>query len=176
VRREERDARAVRMRAALESNAVDLLKYFGRRVAPSEDAADLLSETLVTVWRRIADLPGEEPQARMWMFGVARRVLANHRRGKLRYNNLAARLRENLISDFAAELPISDRHVVWDALDRLPAAQREVVLLVHGDGFTVTEAAKMMSSSASTTRTRYSTALRSLQGALEGLSISGSQP
>ena len=37
----------------------DLLAYFERRTA-SADAADLLSETMLTAWRRIDDLPKDD--------------------------------------------------------------------------------------------------------------------
>ena len=56
-----------------------VLAYALRRCAP-DDAADVASETFVVAWRRIADIP-DEPAVRPWLFGVARRVLANQRRG-----------------------------------------------------------------------------------------------
>jgi RNA polymerase sigma-70 factor (ECF subfamily) len=68
------DVRSTRMRTAVEGNGADLLAYFSRRVTPVEDAADLLADTLMAVWRRVADLPADGTGARMWMFGVARRV------------------------------------------------------------------------------------------------------
>ena len=55
-----------------------LLAYLTRR-APVEDAADLLAEVYLVAWRKRADLPpGEE--RRLWLFGVARRLLAEHHR------------------------------------------------------------------------------------------------
>lgn len=63
------------------TNAADLLSYFGRRVRIPADAADLLSETFVVAWRRGDRMPADPEQARMWLFGVARRVLANAARG-----------------------------------------------------------------------------------------------
>ncbi|WP_369974494.1 hypothetical protein [Nocardiopsis sp. FIRDI 009] len=47
------------------------------------------------VWTRIDDVPSGD-QARPWVFGVARNVLANHRRGARRRDALAARLRADL--------------------------------------------------------------------------------
>jgi RNA polymerase sigma-70 factor (ECF subfamily) len=166
VTRATQDARAARMRAAVEHNADDLLAYFSRRASPIEDAADLLGETMVVVWRRIADLPADETKARMWMFGVARRVLSNYRRGRLRQSELAVRLRDDLRVQHGAIPFFGEAPDVWTAVDRLPEAQRELVLLVHGDGFTVTEAARLMGVPASTTRSRYAAALRTLELAL----------
>jgi len=157
------DLRATRMNEAVALNGADLLAYFGRRVSPSEDAADLLGETLVTVWRRVADLPSDELRARMWMFGVARRVLANYNRGNRRRWELASKLRRELAAHPAEYASRVDHSDIWADVDALPGAQRELIVLVHGDGFTVTEAARVLSISASTARTRYATALKALQ-------------
>ena len=148
------------MRSLVEDNASDLLHYFARRVTPPEDAADLVGETMLTVWRRVADLPRDDVKARMWMFGVARKVLSNQRRGRQRSLALAERLRDELR---VAGPPPSG---VLDVIATLPEAQRELILLVHGDGFTITDAAKLTRTNPSTARTRYATALASLRQTL----------
>ena len=61
----------------------DLLRYALRRVQEPADAADVVAETWVIAWRRRGDLPPNS-ERRLWLFGVARRVLANQRRGQLR--------------------------------------------------------------------------------------------
>jgi len=67
-----------------------LQRYLGRRAGPT-DAADVLSETLTTVWRRLDAVPNDDPLP--WCYGVARRCLANHRRGEQRRERLHDRLR-----------------------------------------------------------------------------------
>ncbi|WP_432522829.1 RNA polymerase sigma factor [Kineococcus sp. SYSU DK006] len=47
---------------------------------------------------------------------------------------------------------------VREAVGMLPAPQRELVMLVHWDGFSLAEAAAVMGVPASTVRTRYATA------------------
>lgn len=64
-----------------------LLGYAVRRSDRAEDAADVVAETYLIAWRRIADLPDGE-HARMWLFGVAGKVIANHRRGQRREQRL----------------------------------------------------------------------------------------
>jgi DNA-directed RNA polymerase specialized sigma24 family protein len=82
--------------ALAEREAPRLLSYFERRVGVREDAADLLGETLLVLWRRSSDIPASDIEAAMWLFGVARRVLAGHRRGGKRRLALAERLRNEL--------------------------------------------------------------------------------
>lgn len=53
-----------------------LLGYALRRCDSPEDAADVVAETFTIAWRRATDMPAG-PQARLWLYGVARRVLAN---------------------------------------------------------------------------------------------------
>ncbi|MFB4263904.1 RNA polymerase sigma factor [Nonomuraea sp. GTA35] len=69
--------------------------YVHRRTDRSDDTADVIAETFTTVWRRLGDVPRGD-QARPWLYGVARRVLANHRRGESRRTALAQRLRDEL--------------------------------------------------------------------------------
>lgn len=71
-------------RARFEAIAAEIYepvqRYLHRRSRP-DDAADVLSDTLLVVWRRLDDLP-DDPVP--WSIGVARRCLANHRRGDRR--------------------------------------------------------------------------------------------
>jgi RNA polymerase sigma-70 factor, ECF subfamily len=68
-----------------------LLAYAVRRVADPADAADIVAETFLVAWRRLDEVPPDE-QARPWLFGVARRVLANYYRGEHRRHALGERL------------------------------------------------------------------------------------
>lgn len=148
--------------------APSLLTYFTRRVSDTSDAADLLAETLLVVWRRSADLPRDPDQARMWTYGVARRVLATHRRGGVRRNALAARLRAELeLAQPASHTPDdSSTHAhaaVHAALERLSPLDREIVRLVHWDGFTLAEVATLLGKRPGTVRSRYHRARQRLR-------------
>src|SRR6202012_2965598 len=63
-------------------------RYARRRVAP-DLAADVAAEVFVIAWRRLADLP-ESPLP--WLYGVARRVVAN----QIRAEGRAARLQDRI--------------------------------------------------------------------------------
>ena len=119
-----------RFEALYAEHAARVKAYALRRSDPAT-ADDVVSDVFLVAWRRLAEVP--EP-ALPWLYGVARRVLANRRRGESR----TAALRERL----AGESPRGDHGPrpgdpgvrdgdprVWLALDALPEADREVLIL-----------------------------------------------
>ncbi|MFP5487284.1 MAG: RNA polymerase sigma factor, partial [Acidimicrobiia bacterium] len=66
------------------------LQRYLRRRASADDAGDVLAESLLAVWRRLDDVPADDPLP--WCYGVARRCLANHRRGTDRRDRLTERI------------------------------------------------------------------------------------
>jgi RNA polymerase sigma-70 factor (ECF subfamily) len=153
-----------------------LLAYLGRRTADPADAADLLGDVLVVIWRRIDAMPPDVAAARMWMFGIARKVLAGGYRSARRRQALTDRLRQELSSQpDTADLNGSKTINVEDprlerltlALDQLKPSEREIVRLIHWDGFTLSEAAHHLHLRLSTTRSRYYRARDRLKQLLE---------
>ena len=49
-----------------------VLAYALRRTAQPADAADVLAEVFLVAWRRLDDVPAGA-EARLWLYGVARR-------------------------------------------------------------------------------------------------------
>lgn len=153
----------------LKREAAALLAYFERRVRPAEDAADLLSETMIVAWRRADIVPADEQQARMWLFGVARNTLSTHRRGQARREALASELRAELrvtpgsvsIHGSHEEDPRVD--LVRELVAALPEVDREIFALVVWDGFSLAEVAQMLDMPAGTVRSRYSRARANLR-------------
>jgi RNA polymerase sigma-70 factor (ECF subfamily) len=147
-----------------ETESVKLLGYFLRRVDDREDAADLVAETALIPWRRAADVPSEPESARMWMYGIARRVLATHRRSQMRRSTLADRLRSELISTDTVSNPrIED---VRQAVLTLPRREEELIALVHWEGFSVAQAAIIIGIRPGAARMRYHRARQRLLAAL----------
>lgn len=145
-----------------------VLGYALRRVARPEDAADVVSETFLVAWRRLGDVP-EEPRTRLWLYGVARRVLANQRRGERRRTALGERLASELavsVPDHAAG--VSERVHYAAALEQLAEHDREVLMLHVSEGLEPREIAEVLGVSAVAARSRLSRArarLRALLGA-----------
>lgn len=152
-------------RTALRDNSDDLLAYFERRAQSRDDAADMLGDTFLQAWRRFDAFPEGSVRQRMWLFKIASNVLANHSRSLRRKRALAVRVgsalsREEHSSDHA------EAGAVRDAVRRLPRTGRELVILVHWDGFSILEAAEILGINPSTARTRYATARAQLRTAL----------
>lgn len=127
------DARRERFEQVFAAHRDAVLGYLRRRTDSGHDAADLLADTFLVAWRRLDDVP-LDPQTRPWLYGVARSVLANHRRGEGRRHALAIKLLSELddltppdqLDDSPAErafrlLPEPDREllslVAWEDLD-----------------------------------------------------------
>ncbi|WP_181032845.1 RNA polymerase sigma factor [Clavibacter michiganensis] len=141
------------------ANATDLLNYFRRRVMDQEDAADLLGDTALVAWRRIDSLPEQPEAARMWLFVTARHTLANFDRRSVSRRELTAHLSDLLRTEGEDSASQSDLRLdLQHAISALSPKHRELITLVHWDGFTVTEAAKITRTSASTARSRYTKA------------------
>jgi RNA polymerase sigma-70 factor (ECF subfamily) len=141
-----------------------VLGYLARRVDVPADAADLLSETMLVAWRRQQDVPSP-PADRPWLFGVARNVLANHRRSTRRRTAATQALAETLrhpppSTPSAAALDI--RH----SLAQLEELDREIVTLSAWEGFTSGEISQIVGIPSSTVRARLARARATLRARL----------
>ena len=68
----------------------DAMRDYCLRRLPTDDANDALADTFMVAWRRLDDVPTGE-QARLWLFGVARRVVSTMQRGTRRRSRLTAK-------------------------------------------------------------------------------------
>lgn len=150
-----------------EREAPALLAFFARRVTPRQDAADLTSETLLVLWRRADAIPSADAEVRPWLYGIARRVLQRHVRTSMRRSALVERIRDALSQTPDVGFDRSDdAREVRTAVARLAPKDRELIMLVHWDGFSVTEAAAILGMNASTARTRSARARGALRAML----------
>jgi RNA polymerase sigma-70 factor (ECF subfamily) len=94
------DERRRRFERLYAANHDRILGFLMRRVTDPQDAADLLGETFLTAWRRLEAVPAGD-EARLWLYGVARNLLANHYRGERRRTDLAVRLRADVSAVWA---------------------------------------------------------------------------
>jgi RNA polymerase sigma-70 factor, ECF subfamily len=140
-----------------------ILAYALRRVEDREDAADVLAETFLIAWRRLGEVPGD-PAARLWLYAVARRVIANLHRAERRRTRLGQRLAESLRTELATHpAPSGEAAEVLRAMAGLSEEDRELLLLVSWEGLSPGEAAKVLEISSLAARSRLHRARRRLR-------------
>jgi RNA polymerase sigma factor (sigma-70 family) len=159
--------RREKFRVLYEAAYPRVLGYALRRTSTPEDAADLVAETFLTAWRRFEELPpGDEAQ--LWLYGVAHRQLANHRRGEQRRSALSERLAGELeaLAPVWHDPPPSDLTAFATAWQRLRAEDREVLGLVVWEGLNNAELAQVMGWSRALAKLRVHRARRRLAAEL----------
>jgi RNA polymerase sigma-70 factor (ECF subfamily) len=150
-----------RLEPVLREAAPALLGYFVRRIEVAEDAADLVNETMIAAWKSVRRTPDDPVEARMWLFGIARNILAHHDRAQRRREALVDRLARAIGE---AKAPDRDTDLeVRAAIASLPDKLAELVRLVHWDGFSLEEAAVLTGVPASTARGRHARAKQLLR-------------
>ncbi|WP_341940196.1 sigma-70 family RNA polymerase sigma factor [Microbacterium sp. LWH10-1.2] len=151
-----KDGEIARFERAVTENSSALLAYFARRVEPAFDAADLLADTLLTLWRKANVLPKDDGDVRPWMFGIARNVLLHHRRSAARRLALADRLRSQLSAEPAVGFVDSSAFdELRDALRSLEKLDQEIISLLHWDGLSLSEIGRVLKMKDGTVRSRY---------------------
>lgn len=142
-----------------------LLGYALRRTANSDDAADVIAETFLTAWRRLDDIPPGD-QARLWLYGVARHVLANYRRGERRRCELSDRLRLDLAAGYRDPEYAGDLAGLRAAFASLAGADQELLSLVAWEGLDHGELAVVLGCSRNAVRNRLHRARSRLAAAM----------
>lgn len=147
----------------------DRVWAFVLRRVPNEDAAgDVVAETFLTVWRRISDVPNDERGADAWVFGTARRMSANSRRGTKRRLRLFDRLGQrpvDLLVDVSGAKEANES--VMKALERIPPSQREILALAFWDDLDTDQIARVLGCSKNAAAVRLSRARKAWQAAYE---------
>jgi RNA polymerase sigma-70 factor (ECF subfamily) len=146
----------------------EVLAFAVRRTDQPADAADVVAETFLVAWRRLDVVPpGDE--ARLWLYGVARQVMANTRRGERRRARLGERLAtavgEHVVADHAEV--VGTVTAVRAALADLPTDDRELLQLTVWEGLTSAQAAVVLGIPAGTVRSRLHTLRGRLRTAIE---------
>lgn len=120
------------------------LRRLGVQEASLEDAAQ---DVFLVAHRRLADFKGRS-SIKTWLYGIVVRVAKDHRRAQARQAHRAERLAQGLsVSSDSASSPAGEAerreanqalHAILEALDE---EQREVLIMVELEDFSVREAA-----------------------------------
>lgn len=144
-----------------------ILAYALRRVEDREDAADVVAETFTVAWRRLEEVPIGDG-ARLWLYAVAGRVIANQHRTQRRRSRLGSRLAEALRTELATHhSPSGEAAEALRAMGGLGAEDRELLLLVSWEGLSPGQAARVLGISSIAARSRLHRARRRLRALME---------
>lgn len=125
-----------------------VLGYAARR-AQWHVAEDVAAQVFLIAWHRLDDVPEDDDHRRAWILVVARHVLANSQRTRLRSSRLDVRLRAGL----AAGVPVveldpadvvAERLVAGAAMRRLGPRDQEILQLAAWDGLGLDELATVL--------------------------------
>ncbi len=153
------DQRRRRVEDVVAQVGVPLQRYLRRR-ADASTADDVLGDVLLVVWRRADELPSGDPLP--WCYGIARRCLANHVRGRKRHLRLVQRLSSVRLDGGTA----TDDPELEAALAALPATDAEVLRLWAWEGLEPREIALVLGTTANAVSIRLHRAKQRLRSAL----------
>ncbi len=132
---------------------------YARRRTDAATADDLVAEVFLVAWRRFDEVPAESLP---WLLGVARRLLANSRRGETRRAALKHRLEGEGPGPAEPGPELGDSEVLR-ALRSLSGRDQEVLLLVAWDGLDRAQAAATLGISTGAFAVRLHRARRRLE-------------
>ena len=130
-------------------HASAVLAYARRRTTPG-NADDVIAEVFLVAWRRLEQVP---EASRVWLLGVARRVLANQRRGAERQRALQGKIADATRLDTNTGEERGEERVL-QALSRLGENDREALLLLGWEQLDTHDAARVLGVSPGTFKVR----------------------
>ena len=142
---------AARSRAGCRESFELLVEHFERRLfhflyqmtRNRHDAEDLTQVTFLKAYQNISTYESQHAFS-AWLFTIAKRTALNHCRGK----RLVAELPEDLEAETenpSVVLEKKDEHfAIWQSAKSLKPDQSEALWLRYGEGFSITETARIM--------------------------------
>jgi RNA polymerase sigma-70 factor (ECF subfamily) len=141
-----------------------------RRRVPADVVDDVMAEVFVIAWRRVGEVPhgAELP----WLYGVARKVVANQWRSSGRRLRLAERVtaQQTVAADEGLAAEWSDR-AVFAAMATLPEPDQELLRLRAWEELTIAEMAVVLGIRRSAVDMRLTRARRRFERALHAVGI-----
>ena len=173
-----RPSNDVAFRRIYDDHYAAVLAYCLRR-APLEDAKDASADVFLVAWRRLDQLPGGE-RTLPWLYGTARKTLANQRRSRSRLMRLMTRLRFNppppSVPPETAVIRQQQDQEVLAALGRLKPGDREVIQLTMWEELRQAEIGELIGCSDRAVTMRLHRALRRLQHELPSSQLKSIAP
>ena len=164
------DAETDLVRALHEEHGQALWSYVVSLTGDRSRAQDVVQEVLLRAWRRPELLDPERGSARAWLFTVARHLVVDEWRARrVRPEHLVEAVPEAAGEDEGERLVES--WVVAEALRRLSADHRAVLVECYYRGRSVADAARVLGVPPGTVKSRTHYALMGLRLALQEMGV-----
>ncbi len=165
------DPASERFRRLYAANYTRLVGYAVRRATTPDDAADVVAETFLVAWRNLHKVPRGE--AAPWLFGIARGVLANQRRGERRRSRLAQRVGLELRTTGSLPPDVTDLLILVQSFAELSDGDREVLSLSAWEGLDPRGLAMALDCTSGAAKVRLSRARERFRQAIDRRSGTG---
>jgi RNA polymerase sigma-70 factor (ECF subfamily) len=157
--------------AQFEADLLELapfLRSFARSLSRNTDAAeDLVQDTMLRAWRaRDSYKPGTNLKA--WLCMILRSKFYTDRRRAWRQVSWDQEAAERISAGNPQQVSVVDLSDTVDALESIPAHQREALTLIGAGGFSYREAAVICDCDPGTLKSRVTRARKALTSLLEG--------
>ena len=163
------DAGQERFKRLYDTHYRAIVGYFMRRLDHTGSAVDLTEDVFLVAWDKLDQVPNAEHEL-YWLYGVARRVLANHRRKVTRRWRITSRIG----SEDAGPQPVLDQVIshtnaegVHEALENLRTRDQELIRLAYWEELPHAVIADMSGCSRAAVDVRLHRAVRRLGKELE---------
>jgi len=139
---------------------------YARRRLPADVADDAVADAFLAAWRNLDHQSGDPL---LWLYGLVRGAVSNHRRGLER----SARLNERSVTlGLEVVTPDPVESAGWQdpfnaAFDQLSDSEREVLRITAWEGLGTTEGAIVLGCSVAAFKVRLHRARRHLRGLLD---------
>ena len=167
------DEQRARFAAVHADTYEQILGYAVRRCDSPDDAADVVAETYAIAWRKVEELPSGD-EARLWLYGVARRVLADHRKREYRRRSWNVELHEE-VAGLYGRSPAPDERPDLRAIGRvfreLPDRDRELLSLFVWEGLDHREIGRVLGCSRNAVYVRMHRARKRFSRALAAAGV-----
>jgi RNA polymerase sigma-70 factor (ECF subfamily) len=138
--------------------------YVLRRCSMMDEAPDLVAQIFAVAWQAIGKVP-DSPADILWLYGVGRRVMSQHRRGESRRLRLVRRAAQaGMVDDGGADTASGLDDPLEFLRDwRLRPREAELIRLLFWEDLTHAEAAAVLGCSTNAVAIRLHRTLRRLR-------------
>lgn len=161
---QEQTSKQQRFCALLEPNHDRLARFARAMTKSSEDARDLVSDTIEQAYKHFDELKSDTAFL-SWLFTIARRI-QNRRRWRMSiFDRFSPDEHETLSAEHSQTSPEThvDTQILYDALQSLPHKQREAFVLFEISGFSLQEIQELQGDSLSAVKMRLVRAREALR-------------